>query len=173
MRQRHAAIRNAEVSIHPQSHFQIPNYHPNKVLTAHPSHPCTQVRRLRLVTASPAVVAGLADGRDTRVTRAQREVSFFLSIVWAISMTSCFFYRFARWIERRGLVSNPFSSAGQQPEGGDASTTVSEGRRALRQLVSAGLLRPIGIPLRLDDAGRGECRAVTPHHPITHLPPKY
>ena len=136
MRQRHAAIRNAEVSIHPQSHFQIPNYHPNKVLTAHPSHPCTQVRRLRLVTASPAVVAGLADGRDTRVTRAQREVSFFLSIVWAISMTSCFFYRFARWIERRGLVSNPFSSAGQQPEGGDASTTVSEGRRALRQLVS-------------------------------------
>ena len=136
VRQRHAAIRNAEVSIHPQSHFQIPNYHPNKVLTAHPSHPCTQVRRLRLVTASPAVVAGLADGRDTRVTRAQREVSFFLSIVWAISMTSCFFYRFARWIERRGLVSNPFSSAGQQPEGGDASTTVSEGRRALRQLVS-------------------------------------
>ena len=124
------------MSIHPQSHFQIPNYHPNKVLTAHPSHPCTQVRRLRLVTASPAVVAGLADGRDTRVTRAQREVSFFLSIVWAISMTSCFFYRFARWIERRGLVSNPFSSAGQQPEGGDASTTVSEGRRALRQLVS-------------------------------------
>ena len=88
-------------------------------------------------------------------------------------MTSCFFYRFARWIERRGLVSNPFSSAGQQPEGGDASTTVSEGRRALRQLVSAGLLRPIGIPLRLDDAGRGECRAVTPHHPITQLPPKY
>jgi hypothetical protein len=41
---------------------------------------------------------------------------------------------FARWIDaaawcekRAGTVSNPFSSAGQQPEGGDASTTVSEG----------------------------------------------
>ena len=39
---------------------------------------------------------------------------------------------------------------------------MSEGRRALRQLVSAGLLRPIGIPLRLDDAGRvvTECCAM-------------
>jgi hypothetical protein len=73
--------------------------------------------------------------------------------VCAIRLTPCFVCV---------QVSNPFSSAGQQPEGGDASTTVSEGRRALRQLVSAGLLRPIGIPLRLDDAGRvvTECCAM-------------
>ena len=138
MRQRHAAIRNAEVS-----HVATPNHHPNtqlppinKVLTAHPFPPRTQVRRLRLVTASPAVVAGLADGGHTGVARAQVRVFYVLRL---FAHTNFVFYhsaRFARWIERRGLVSNPFSSAGQQPEGGDASTTVSEGRRALRQLVS-------------------------------------
>ena len=125
------------------SHVATPNHHPNtqlppinKVLTAHPFHPRTQVRRLRLVTASPAVVAGLADGGDTGVARAQVRVFYVLRL---FAHTNFVFYhsaRFARWIERRGLVSNPFSSAGQQPEGGDASTTVSEGRRALRQLVS-------------------------------------
>ena len=40
--------------------------------------------------------------------------------------------------------------------------------------VSAGLLRPIGIPLRLDDAGRGEqSPAVTFPHPITTQLPNY
>ena len=53
-------------------------------------------------------------------------VSYIMS-VRAIRLTPCFVCV---------QVSNPFSSAGQQPEGGDASTTVSEGRRALRQLVS-------------------------------------
>ena len=159
MRQRHAAIRNAEVS-----HVATPNHHPNtqlppinKVLTAHPFPPRTQVRRLRLVTASPAVVAGLADGGHTGVARAQVRV-FYVSDCLPI-LTLCFITEpdsrggsnAAAWcvsyiISVCGIrltpcfvcvqVSNPFSSAGQQPEGGDASTTVSEGRRALRQLVS-------------------------------------
>lgn len=54
--------------------------------------------------------------------------------------------RFARWMERRGLVSYVGYDLRDDVNGPSSS----EGRRALRQLETAGVVRPIGVPLRLD-----------------------
>ena len=62
--------------------------------------------------------------------------------------------RFARWMERRGLVDPVgFFNDEDGEEDARCKTLSSPGRRALRQLETAGVVRPIGVPLRLDASG--------------------
>ena len=65
--------------------------------------------------------------------------------------------RFARWMERRGLVDTVglfiSDETGEADENGSKTALSSPGRRALRQLETAGVVRPIGVPLRLDASG--------------------
>ena len=68
--------------------------------------------------------------------------------------------RFARWMERRGLVDVGYGDDDDVDVNGRRFS--SEGRRALRLLETAGVVRPIGVPLRLDASGavRPECCAM-------------
>ena len=67
--------------------------------------------------------------------------------------------RFARWAERRGYVSNPHPSTSGRRGASAASASeavgVSEGRRSIAQLETAGVERPVG-------------RAGTFHHVTLH-----
>ena len=68
--------------------------------------------------------------------------------------------RFARWMERRGLVDVGYGDDDDVDVNGRRCSP--EGRRALRLLETAGVVRPIGVPLRLDASGavRPECCAM-------------